>query len=139
MSLAKNAVCIAVASRSKPRAEKYAAENGNIPKAYGSYEDLLADPEIDAVYIPLPTSVRKEWVLKAAAAGKHVLAEKPVGGTLADVQEMVEACAKNRVLLMVSVWPSRLAPAFPFPGTLSASRCEPPCAQTIDPGAGGQH
>jgi predicted dehydrogenase len=58
---------------------------------------------VDAVYIPLPTGVRKEWVLKAAAAGKHVLVEKPVACTLEDAREMVAACAVNGVLLMDGV------------------------------------
>lgn len=72
-------------------------------RTYGSYEDLLSDPNVDAVYIPLPTGVRKEWVLKAAAAGKHVLVEKPVACTLADAREMAAACATNGVLLMDGV------------------------------------
>ena len=57
---------------------------GNIPRAYGSYEELLDDDEIDAVYIPLPTGPRKEWVLRACAKGKHVLCEKAVANTTRD-------------------------------------------------------
>jgi len=70
---------------------------------YGSYDELLADPGVDAVYVPLPTGVRKEWVIKAAAAGKHVLVEKPVGCTMADASEMVAACSAGGVLLMDGV------------------------------------
>ena len=67
---------LAVASRTAARAEAYAAEHA-IPKAYGSYEALLADPEIDAVYIPVPNSLHAELSIRAAEAGKHVLCEKP--------------------------------------------------------------
>ena len=71
----------AVASRSEEKARQYAQE-WEIPCAYGSYEELLADPEIDVVYIPLPNAMHKEWTVKAAQAGKHVLCEKPLAVTL---------------------------------------------------------
>jgi predicted dehydrogenase len=67
-----------IASRELPRAEKAAQELG-IPRAYGSYEDLIADPEIEAVYNPLPNHLHVPWSRKAAEAGKHVLCEKPIG------------------------------------------------------------
>jgi D-xylose 1-dehydrogenase (NADP+, D-xylono-1,5-lactone-forming) len=67
---------VAVASRTQERADAYAAEWG-IPRAYGSYEALLADPEIEAVYISLPNTLHTEWSVKAVEAGKHVLCEKP--------------------------------------------------------------
>ena len=73
---------VAVASRSQEKAEAYAQEKG-IPKAYGSYEALLADPEIDAIYNPLPNTLHCEWTVRAAEAGKHVLCEKPIVPTLA--------------------------------------------------------
>jgi predicted dehydrogenase len=66
----------AVASRDRARAQQYAAEWG-IPRAMGSYEAMLSDPEIDVVHISLPNSMHAEWTIKAVAAGKHVLCEKP--------------------------------------------------------------
>jgi len=89
----------AVASREEGRAREVAGRFG-MRRAYGSYEALLADPEVDAVYIPLPNSLHRPWTERAAAAGKHVLCEKPLGVTAADAAAMVEACARARVVLM---------------------------------------
>ncbi len=72
----------------------------NPQKAYDSYEALLADPNVDAVYIPLPNSMHLEWVVKAAESGKHILCEKPLSLTVEQVKEMQAACEKNGVLLM---------------------------------------
>lgn len=83
---------VAVASREPDRAQAYAQEKA-IPKAYGSYEALLADPEIDVIYNPLPNTMHCEWTVKAAQAGKHVLCEKPITPTLAELDQ-VEAAAK---------------------------------------------
>lgn len=104
-----NATLVAVASRSEERAAEYIAENqaqvpfDPTPEAVGSYEALLARDDIDAVYIPLPTGIRKEWVIKAAEAGKHVMGEKPCGDTLADVEEITAACKANNVQYMDGV------------------------------------
>src|SRR5215467_4358410 len=68
---------VGVASRTQERADAYAAE-WEIPRAHGSYEALLADPEIEAVYIPLPNTLHVEWSIRALEAGKHVLCEKPI-------------------------------------------------------------
>ncbi|WP_246943839.1 Gfo/Idh/MocA family protein [Bacillus pinisoli] len=76
------------------------AQKFDIPNVYGSYEELLDDPNIQAVYIPLPNTLHKEWVLKAASKGKHVLCEKPAALTSEDVQEMVGACEQHGVLFM---------------------------------------
>ena len=89
---------VAVASREPGRATEYAAALG-IARTHGSYEALLADPEVDAVYIPLPNDMHLEWTLKAAAAGKHVLCEKPLAMSSADAAQMVEACERAGVRL----------------------------------------
>jgi predicted dehydrogenase len=81
---------LGVASRSLSSAEAYARE-WNIPRAYGSYEALLADPEIDAVYNPLPNHLHAEWTVKALRAGKHVLCEKPLAITLDEVDSIIAA------------------------------------------------
>ena len=81
---------VAICSRDKAKAESAAKELG-VPKAYGSYEELLADPEIEAVYNPLPNHLHVPWSVKAAEAGKHVLCEKPLALTAAEAQTLVEA------------------------------------------------
>jgi predicted dehydrogenase len=90
---------VAIASRDVERARSVAAEQG-IPTAHGSYEALLADPAVDAVYIPLPNHLHAEWAIAAARAGKHVLCEKPLAMTAADAERMIEAAATEGVLLM---------------------------------------
>ncbi len=109
IALSGNSTLVAVASRSLDRARQFVAECQTAcplpetPAALGSYDDLLGRADVDAVYVPLPTGVRKEWVVRAAQAGKHVLAEKPVGVTAADVHEMLAACEASRVQLMDGV------------------------------------
>ena len=88
----------AVASRDRTKAEAYAREQG-IPRAFGSYEAMLADPNIDAVYISLPNSLHKEWTVKAADAGKHVLCEKPIVIALDELDEVETAAARNGVVV----------------------------------------
>src|SRR5207249_289131 len=79
---------------------------GNIPIAYGSYEALLDDASIDAVYIPLPNSMHGEWTRKAAERGKHVLCEKPLATTASEAQQLVEFCLSKNVCLMDGfMWP----------------------------------
>src|SRR3989442_464156 len=99
MQQAPNIVVRAVASRDGERAHAF-ARTLNIPKAYGRYEDLLADPEVDAVYIPLPNALHCQWTVKAAQAGKHVLCEKPLAANAQEADEMIAACEANHVLLM---------------------------------------
>jgi predicted dehydrogenase len=90
---------VAIASRDAAKA-KQAARDLGIPRGHGSYEALLADPDVDAVYIPLPNHLHREWTVAAARAGKHVLCEKPLAMTAADAQLMVDACRSAGVTLM---------------------------------------
>lgn len=100
---------VGIASRDREKAEQFIAEMQEAhpwterPQAFGTYEELLARPDIDAVYIPLPTGVRKEWVIRAAEAGKHVLCEKPCAVSAADLLEMTGACERNSVFFMDGV------------------------------------
>ena len=88
----------AIASRDLARAREAAAGLG-IAKAYGSYEEMLADPEIDAVYNPLPNHMHVPWSIRAAEAGKHVLCEKPVGLNAAQVRELIAARDRTGVVM----------------------------------------
>lgn len=81
---------VAIASRTREKAQRAAADLG-IRKAYGSYEALIADPEIEAIYIPLPNNLHVPWSIRAAEAGKHVLCEKPVSVTVAECRALIEA------------------------------------------------
>ena len=90
---------IAVASRDQARAEEYAREWG-IERAYGSYEALLDDPDVEAVYISLPNSLHCEWSIRALEAGKHVLCEKPMSRRAAEVEEAFDVADRTGVLLM---------------------------------------
>ena len=94
-----NGRLLAIASRTRERAAESAGRLG-IPRAYGSYEAMLADPEVEAVYIPLPNSMHREWTLRCAEAGKHVLCEKPLALTAANAEEMIAACRRHGVVLM---------------------------------------
>jgi predicted dehydrogenase len=90
---------VAVASREQAGADRYARANG-IPRAHGSYEALLADSEIEAVYISLPNSMHVEWSVRALQAGKHVLCEKPLSRRAADVEAAFDAAQRADRLLM---------------------------------------
>jgi len=95
---------VGVASRTQERADAYAAEWG-IARAYGSYEDLLADPKIEAVYISLPNTLHVEWSIKAVEAGKHVLCEKPFDSKPEKVAEAFDAADRaGRLLTEAFMW-----------------------------------
>ncbi len=103
---------VALASRDEARGIAVAAELG-IPRVHDSYEGLLADPDVDAVYVPLPNHLHAEWTIAAVTAGKHVLCEKPLAMTAADAQRMVDAARAAGVLLqeafMYRIHPSWVA------------------------------
>ncbi|MFO1512663.1 MAG: Gfo/Idh/MocA family oxidoreductase [Verrucomicrobiota bacterium] len=104
-----NAEVTAVASRDLNRARSFVAECQRFepfersPDVFDSYEKLILSPNVDAVYIPLPTALRREWVIRAAKAGKHVLVEKPCAVSVAELEDMLAACAKYRVQFMDGV------------------------------------
>ena len=89
----------AVASRDAAKAAAFAAEFG-IPRHHASYEALLADAELDAIYIPLPNSLHGEWAIKCAAAGRHVLCEKPLALGLDEARAMFDAARRQGVMLL---------------------------------------
>ncbi len=97
-----NGEVIAVASRNPDRARAFAREYA-IPRAYGNYDALLADPDVDAVYIPLPNHLHKPWTIRALAAGKHVLCEKPMALDTREAEEMAAAAREYGRLLMEAV------------------------------------
>ncbi len=104
-----NAVVSAVASRETEKSRQYIDEcQANFafadkPIALGSYEELLASKDVDAIYFPIPTALRKDYVVQAARNGKHILCEKPCAASLAEVEEMLAACRQGRVQFLDGV------------------------------------
>lgn len=96
---ARNASLASVASRDEAKAQAFAEAHG-FERHHVSYEALVADPEIDAVYIPLPNSIHREWTVRAAEKGKHILCEKPLATSVAEAREMQAAADANGVVLM---------------------------------------
>ena len=90
---------VAVASRSAAKADAYAAEHG-IATAHGSYDALLADPQVDAVYVSLPNALHVEWSIRALEAGKHVLCEKPMSGDPAQVEAVFDVAERQGLVVM---------------------------------------
>ncbi|XP_020586746.1 uncharacterized oxidoreductase At4g09670-like [Phalaenopsis equestris] len=102
IGIAPNATVVAVGSRSPDKARKFIADNG-LPattRVHGSYEALLDDPDVEAVYVPLPTSLHAHWVIAAAGKGKHVLVEKPPALNTAELDRILEVCQINDVQIM---------------------------------------
>ncbi|MGV1898196.1 Gfo/Idh/MocA family protein [Agrobacterium vitis] len=95
---AEGAVVTAIASRDLAKARAM-ADRFSVPHAFGSYEEMLASDLIDAVYIPLPTAQHVEWTIKAADAGKHVLCEKPIALKAEDIDSLIAARDRNKVLI----------------------------------------
>jgi predicted dehydrogenase len=107
--LSGNSTVSAVASRTAAKAQQFIDDcadecpmNGPV-EAIGSYEELIASENVDVVYLPIPTGIRKEWVIQAAEAGKHILCEKPIANHADDAQAMIDACAANGVQFMDGV------------------------------------
>ena len=109
MQLSEYCDMVAIASRSLEQA-RAAAKQLAIPKAYGSYEELLADPEVDAVYIPLPNHLHVPWSIKALDGGKHVLCEKPISLTAAEAQKLLDAARKQPQLKVMEAFMYRHHP-----------------------------
>ena len=99
MRQAGNCELYAIAGRSMEKAQAFKEKYG-FRKAYGSYDELLADPEVEAVYVPMPNTLHKEWTIKALNARKHVLCEKPMAPNAAEAAEMFAAAKANGVVLM---------------------------------------
>ena len=99
MQQAEHVELYAIAGRKTEKARSY-QESFGFRKAYGSYDELLADPEVEAVYIPLPNDLHCEWTIRALKAKKHVLCEKPLAVSEAQVEKMFQAAEENGVLLM---------------------------------------
>ncbi len=109
IQMASNCKVVAIASRDEEKAQKAASDLG-IPKYFSSYEDLLADPEIDAIYNPLPNNLHVIWSLKALEAGKHVLCEKPIGKNTEEAQTLIQQSANYPHLKIMEAFMYRFHP-----------------------------
>lgn len=109
MQRGQHSQVVAIASRQRDKAQAVADELG-IPKAYGSYEALLADRDVDAVYVPLPNHLHVPWSIRALEAGKHVLCEKPIGLTAAEGQQLVDAARAHPQLKVMEAFMYRHHP-----------------------------
>lgn len=109
MQKCSNGSVVAIASRNPEQAKETASLLG-IEKAYGSYEELLNDQEIDAIYIPLPNNLHVEWTIKAMQVGKHVLCEKPIGVSAAEASKLVQEAQKYPQLKVMEAFMYRFHP-----------------------------
>jgi len=105
----ENCEVVAIASRSEERSRQ-AADRLQIPKAYGSYEALLADPDVNVIYNPLPNHLHVPWSIRALEAGKHVLCEKPIGLSSSEGRELIDAGAKHPELKLMEAFMYRHHP-----------------------------
>jgi predicted dehydrogenase len=114
-AIQRGAFCevVAIASRNKDAA-RVEANRLNISKAYGSYEELLSDKEVDAVYIPLPNHLHVEWAIKSLEAGKHVLCEKPVGLTSYEARHLIEVANQHPHLKVMEAFMYRFHPQWKY-------------------------
>ncbi len=110
-ALQKSQLCevVAISSRNIENAQS-AAENLGIPKTYGSYEELLSDPEIEAIYNPLPNHLHVPWTIKAMEAGKHVLCEKPISVTATEAELLIQTTQKHPHLKVMEAFMYRFHP-----------------------------
>lgn len=99
IQLSSNGSVIAICSRNLDAARQVAAQFG-IPRAYSNYQALLDDPDVQAIYNPLPNNLHRDWTIRAAEKGKHILCEKPLALNAAECDEMIDACRQHGVLLM---------------------------------------
>lgn len=104
---------VAIASRNQEQALSV-ARLLNVPKAYGSYEELLNDGSIDAIYIPLPNHMHVDWAIKALNAGKHVLCEKPIGSSSAEAGRLLKVAQENPQLKIMEAFMYRLHPQWQY-------------------------
>lgn len=109
LALVQGNQLLAVGSRSKERADFFAARH-HVPRAYGSYEALLEDPEVDIIYIATPHDSHAHWAIKAMEAGKHVLVEKPAAVNAIQLDALTASAKKNKVFFMEALW-SRFNPS----------------------------
>lgn len=109
MQRGRHSLVAAISSRNLDKAQA-AAKRLNIPQAYGTYEELLADPQVDAIYNPLPNHLHVEWSIKALAAGKHVLCEKPIALTAAEGQKLVDSARAHPRLKVMEAFMYRHHP-----------------------------
>jgi predicted dehydrogenase len=142
---------IAIASRDLAKAKKASAELG-VAKAYGSYDELLADPEIDAIYNPLPNHLHRQWIIAAAERGKHVLCEKPIGLNAREAEEIIAVRDRTGIKIqeafMVRTHPQwmkavelcrsgRLGPVRSYMGYFSYFNDDPANIRNISEAGGG--
>ena len=123
---------VAICSR-REQSARAAADDLGIPRAYGSYEELLADPDVDAVYNPLPNHLHVEWSIKALEAGKHVLSEKPIGLNSAEGEQLAAAGQRHPELKLTEAFMYRRNSSLPAARSAPSARSSPssPTSTTI--------